>query len=86
MTTAESLYFSVAFNEPFTSGAKVDFGLDSQRHFEAMIEAIKEGDIELDDLKRVSGNGKAITELLKNCPNNPHKELTFETATDWMYE
>lgn len=57
--------------------AIVDFGIDSQEHYEALYYPFWEGDISAEQLDEARGNGEKLIELVFKAPNNPHRFITF---------
>jgi hypothetical protein len=64
--------------------AVTDFGLESQRHYEALYHPIRNGEMRPAVLDAAMGFGEALTELAWNAPSNPHKDIRFHTAWDDM--
>ena len=64
------------------NAAIVDFGIDSQTHYEALYYPIREGEIMPGQLDLALGNGPMLTELTRNAPSNPHREVEFHGALD----
>jgi hypothetical protein len=64
------------------AGAIVDFGLDSQAHYEALYYGVREGEITPEALDAALGNGEKLTALARSSPSNPHHEITFSTSWD----
>jgi hypothetical protein len=62
--------------------AIVDFGLDSQEHFEALYYPVRNGEIGEEALDKALGDGPALTKLVNGAPSNPHKGIVFSTAYD----
>jgi hypothetical protein len=62
--------------------AIVDFGIDSQKHYEALYHPIHEAEILPKALDAALGDGAALTELTRQAPSNPHKDVTFSTSWD----
>jgi hypothetical protein len=67
---------------PSSNAVICDFGIDSQRHYEALYYPVRDGEIDAEKLDSVLGNGPAITELVRSCQTNPHKDIVFKTAYD----
>lgn len=66
--------------------AVVDFGLDTQAHYEALHKTVRAGEITAEQLDTALGNGKMLTELVGNAPSNPHRGIVFHTAYDMPEE
>jgi hypothetical protein len=62
--------------------AIVDFGIDSEKHYEALYHPIREGEIGPKELDEALGHGEKLTELTRRAPSNPHKDVEFHTAWD----
>lgn len=94
--TADTLFESVQNMEHesgLTPGAIVDFGLslvdagsqdEVERRFYALYECIDAGEITLEQLRKVSGDGPAITKLVNACKSNPYPGIKFTTTYDDM--
>jgi hypothetical protein len=65
--------------------AILDFGIDSQTHYEALYYPIREGEIEPSELDEALGHGEKLSKLTREAPSNPHKEVEFHTAWDDLY-
>jgi hypothetical protein len=62
--------------------AMVDFGIDSQRHYEALYYPLREGEITGEQLDAAYGDGQKLTALARDAPSNPHKDISFHTSWD----
>lgn len=82
----QDCYESLMMDEWPRAAAICDFGIDSQKHYEALYDPIRKGEIKIEDLERVLGSGPAITELVNQCPANRYKGIVFETAWDDIQE
>ncbi len=69
---------------PDSSAAIVDFGLDSQAHYEALHGPIRAGEITVEQLDEALGNGPRLTSLVRESQANPHKTIVFRCAGDNM--
>lgn len=78
------MFFSVCLDQWPSPAACVDFGVDSQSHYEALYYPIRAGEISEIELDKVLGNGPEITKLVQSCESNPHKDIVFTTAYDCM--
>lgn len=67
------------------NAAVVDFGLDSQEHYEALYYPVRNGEITPAQLEAALGKGPKLTELANNAPSNPHKGIVFSTSWDGMH-
>jgi len=61
--------------------ALVDFGIDSEAHYEALYYPVRAGDITPEALDAALGDGPALTKLV-DVESNPHKGIVFKTAYD----
>ena len=80
--TADSLVKCILMDVFPSLAVCVDYGISSQKAYEAYYFPIKKGIINADDLHRLVGDGKKLTEVLKNCQENPHKEIVIKTIYD----
>jgi hypothetical protein len=80
--TTRSLVRAVAMDEWPSIAAVTDFGLESQRHYEALYYPIRNREIMPAALDAAMGYGEKLTELARNAPGNPHKDIQFHTAWD----
>lgn len=71
---------------PDGSAAIVDFGLESQEHYEALYYPVRAGEIGLRALDDVLGNGAKLTALVRSAPSNPHKGIVFRTPYDELLQ
>ncbi|HEY2787360.1 MAG TPA: hypothetical protein VGJ05_20560 [Fimbriiglobus sp.] len=62
--------------------AVVDFGIDSQKHYEALYWPIREAEIMPKALDAALGNGPKLTAMTREAGSNPHKDVTFSTSWD----
>jgi len=67
---------------PDSNAVICDFGIVSQQHYEALYYPVRDGEIKAEKLDSVLGNGPAITELVRSCKTNPHKDIVFKTPYD----
>lgn len=70
---------------PEGAAVKMDFGLSSQRHYEALYYPLRAGHITPAQLDNALGSGPKLTELAK-APSNPHQGIIFVTAWDNLGE
>jgi hypothetical protein len=68
-----------------SNAALVDFGIESQRHFEALYRPIREGEITPKELDEAVGNGAKLTALVREAKSNPDKSIVFHTSWDMLY-
>jgi len=65
--------------------AIVDFGIDSQKHYEALYYAIREGEIMPQALDAALGHGAKLTAMTREAASNPHKDVEFHTSWDLIF-
>lgn len=65
--------------------AVVDFGLDSQEHYEALYDPLRAGQITPLALDAALGHGEKLTALVREAPSNPHRDVEFYTSWDVMF-
>jgi len=75
--TTQTLIDSINLDMWPRTAAIVDFGLDTQQHYEALYYPIRRNEISPEQLDAALGNGEALTELVRNAPSNPHKDIVF---------
>jgi hypothetical protein len=80
--TTRDVVQSMLFDEWPRAGAIVDFGLDSQQHYEALYYPVRNQEIKPAALDAALGYGEKLTELTRAAPSNPHKEVEFYTSWD----
>lgn len=80
--TTRNLVTSILMDEWPRRAAVVDFGIDSQKHYEALYYPIREAEILPQALDAALGNGAALTAMLREAASNPHKDVTFSTSWD----
>lgn len=80
--TTRNLIEAVAMDAWPRSGAIVDFGIDSQRHYEALYYPIRNEEITPSVLDAAMGYGEKLTELVRDAPSNLHKDIQFHTSWD----
>jgi hypothetical protein len=80
--TTRNLVESIMLDGRPRAGAIVDFGLDSQRHYEALYHAIRNGEVAPLVLDAAMGHGAKLTLLARESPSNSHKDIQFHTAWD----
>lgn len=79
-----NLFDSVMMDAWPRMAATVDFGLDTTEHYEALYYPIRSGELTLEKLDQILGNGPEITKVINLCESNPHKGIIFKTAYDNM--
>jgi hypothetical protein len=62
--------------------AVVDFGLDTQAHYEAIYYPVRAGELSAEALDAALGDGPALTALVNAARSNPHQGIVFRTAYD----
>jgi len=82
----QNLFDSMVMDMWPRPAACVDFGIDTQNHYEALHAAIREGELTPEKLDEILGDGLAITEAVNKCKSNPHKGISFYTSYDIMKE
>jgi hypothetical protein len=66
------------------NAAVIDFGLESQQHYEALYYPIRAGEILPQALDDALGDGERLTALVQSARHNPHKDVQFYTSYDSM--
>jgi hypothetical protein len=61
-----------------------DFGIRSQRHYEALYYPLRNAEITPGQLEAALGDGPKLTALVNAAPSNPHRGITFETPWDGL--
>lgn len=80
--TTRSLVTSILMDAWPSHAAMVDFGIDSQKHYEALYYPIREAEIMPKALDAVLGDGPKLTVLTREAASNPHKDVQFHTSWD----
>ena len=80
--TTRHLVSSILLDAWPNHAAVVDFGIDSQKHYEALYFPIREGEISPTALDAALGDGAKLTALLREAASNPHKDVEFHTSWD----
>lgn len=65
--------------------AVVDFGIDSDKHYEALYFPIREAEILPKALDAALGHGQKLTALTREAASNPHKDVQFHTSWDLIF-
>lgn len=78
--TTRSLVMSILMNSWPSAAAVVDFGIDSQKHYEALCHPIREAEIMPHALDAAIGDGENLTELTRNAASNPYPDVTFRMS------
>jgi hypothetical protein len=84
--TTRNLIEAIWADEWPRNGAIVDFGLRTQRHYEAIYYSLRAGQITPEQLDAALGQGKALTALARSARSNPHREIVFHTDWDDLRE
>lgn len=82
--TTRNLIDAVLMDAWPRNAAIIDFGLDSQKHYEALYYPIRAGEIMPKELDAALGRGTRLTALALAAPSNPHKDVEFYTSWDAM--
>jgi hypothetical protein len=80
--TTENLIESVMMDLWPRTAACCDFGIQSQRHYEALYYPIRAGIITPEQLDEALGDGKKLTALVNAHTSNPHVGIVFQTVWD----
>ena len=80
--TTRSLVTSILMDSWPNHGAVVDFGIDSQKHYEALYFPLREAEIMPKALDAAFGDGPTLTALTRAAASNPHKDVEFHTSWD----
>jgi hypothetical protein len=80
--TTRDLVTSILMDAWPNRAAVVDFGIDSQKHYEALYFLIREAEIMPKVLDAALGDGPKLTALVRDSENNPHKDVEFHTSRD----
>jgi hypothetical protein len=80
--TTRNLVTSILVDAWPNHAAIVDFGIDSQKHYEALYFPIREAEIMPKVLDAALGDGPKLTELARESASNPHKDVEFHTSWD----
>ena len=73
---------SILLDQWPNNAAAADFGIDSQRHYEALYYPIRNREILPAVLDEALDDGQKLTALTRAAPSNPHKDVEFYTARD----
>lgn len=80
--TTRHLVTSILFDAWPNDAAAIDFGIDSQKHYEALYFPVRQGEITPETLDAALGNGQKLTALVREAASNPHKDVEFHTSWD----
>ena len=59
---AQRAYMSLLLDMPLSPSARVDFGIDTPRHYTALQSAVQDG-LSIETLDAALGNGACLTEI-----------------------
>jgi len=71
---------------PDGAAAIVDFGLESQEHYEALYYPLRAGEVSPEQLDDALGSGPKLTALARSAKSNPHHKIVFRTPYDELLE
>jgi hypothetical protein len=78
---ASDVYWAMLLDVYPSQAACIDFGITSQKHYEALHHAVREDGVGPTELAHALGNGERIQDLISRT--NPHfSSVTFETPWD----
>jgi hypothetical protein len=80
--TTRHLITSVLLDQWPNIPAVADFGIDSQKHYEALYFPIRAQEILPQALDDALGHGGKLTALTRESASNPHKDVEFHTSWD----
>jgi len=80
--TTRSLVTSILMDAWPNHAAVVDFGIDTQKHYEALYWPIREAEIMPKALDAALGDGPKLTTMTREAASNPHKDVEFHTSWD----
>lgn len=80
--TTRNLVTSILMDAWPSHAAIVDFGIDSQKHYEALYYPIREAEIMPKELDAALGHGEKLTAMIREAASNPHKDVQFHTSWD----
>jgi hypothetical protein len=80
--TTRNLVTSILMDAWPSHAAVVDFGIDSQKHYEALYYPIREAEIMPKALDAALGHGQKLTAMTREAASNPHKGVQFHTSWD----
>ena len=83
--TTRDLVTSILMDSWPGHAAIVDFGIDSDKHFEALYFPIREAEILPKALDAALGHGEKLTALTRQAASNPHKDVHFHTSWDLIF-
>jgi hypothetical protein len=80
--TTRSLVTSILVDAWPNHGVVVDFGIATEKHYEALYYPIREAEIMPKELDAALGDGQKLTALAQAADSNPHKDVQFRTSWD----
>jgi hypothetical protein len=80
--TTRHLVGSILFDAWPNLASAVDFGIESQKHYEALYFPVRAGEITPETLDAALGDGQKLTALVREAASNPHKDVEFRTSWD----
>jgi hypothetical protein len=80
--TTRHLVTSILLDAWPNHAAAVDFGIDTQKQYEALYFPIRQGEITPETLDAALGDGPKLTALAREAASNPHKDVEFHTSWD----
>jgi hypothetical protein len=80
-----NLFGSIFLDAWPSPAAIVDFGIDSQKHYEALYYPILAGEIMPQALDAALGHGAKLTAMTREAATNPHKDVEFHTSWDLIF-
>jgi hypothetical protein len=84
--TTRNLVEAIWADEWPRRAAIVDFGLESQAHYEALYYGVRDGQITAEQLDAALGKGEALTALARAARSNSHRGIAFRTDWDAIRE
>lgn len=82
--TTRSLIKAITLDVWPSVAAVVDYGIDSQEHYEALYYPLRHGDFTPQQLDAALGKGPVLTAMVNAAPHNPHKGIVFRTSWDFL--
>lgn len=82
----QNLFDSIMLDTWPRMAAITDFGIESQNHYEALYDPIRTGELTIEKLEEILGDGPKITKTVQACPSCRHKDIVFKTMWDELDE
>jgi hypothetical protein len=79
-STTRNLVDSIFLDVWPRTAAIVDFGIESQEHYESLYYPVREGEITAEQLDAAMGKGDVLTALARSAPSNPHKDIVYSAC------